>query len=197
MHATPATAVHCAPFLDDDACEAALDALSRARWEPGRTAEIDGRAASAGPRRSCALTRDVPEDLVARVVAEVTQLGRERFGYTLDGAIADDPPHVMRYAVGDEFAWHFDCGLALPPFGTRKLSFVLQLSDPADYDGGDLELAAYQLGYAPEVLVAQRAAARTRGTLLVFGAFHVHRVTPITRGTRHALVGWLHGPPFR
>jgi PKHD-type hydroxylase len=33
--------------------------------------------------------------------------------------------------------------------------------------------------------------------LLVFPAFWLHRVTPTTKGTRQAIVGWVHGPSFR
>ncbi len=125
------------------------------------------------------------------------RVGTGSFGYALTGLGAEDPPQIMRYAPGDGFEWHFDCGVDAPPYGTRKLSFSVQLSDPSAYDGGDLELAAYQLGYDPAVLTAQRAAARGRGALIAFGAFHVHRVCPVTRGVRYALVGWIHGPAFR
>ena len=197
MNATPATAVACFPLLDDAACRAALAASQGARWEPGKTASPEGRPAQSGPRRSCALTRDVPPDLLADVVDAVMRLGESSFGYALTGLHPDDPPQIMRYAPGDGFEWHFDCGIQAPPYGTRKLSFSVQLSDPSSYDGGDLELAAYQLGYDPAILTAQRAAARGRGVLVAFGAFHVHRVSPVTRGTRYALVGWLHGPAFR
>lgn len=197
VNATPATSVVCRPLLRPEDCDALLAGLAGARWEPGLTAVPDDRDVASGPRRSCVLTRDVPEALLTNVIAEVTRLGRDHFGYDLTGPSADDPPQVMRYTVGDEFDWHFDCGIDAPPYGTRKLSFSVQLSDPADYDGGDLELAAYQLGYSPEVLTPQRAAARGRGVLLAFGAFHVHRVSPVTRGARHALVGWIHGPAFR
>jgi len=197
MTATPATAVHCAPLLTPEACDALLERLGAASWTPGATYEPAGVQASAGPRRRCDLCHELPAALVAEVTGEALRLGREAFGFTLEGLHPDDPPAVMRYPVGGGFDWHFDCGAAAAPFGSRKLSFTLQLDAPARYAGGDLELAGYHLGYAPHLLANQREAARAQGTLIAFAAFQVHRVAPVTRGVRHALVGWLHGPPFR
>lgn len=70
----------------------------------------------------------------------------------------------------------------------RKLSIVVQLSDPSDYDGGDFE---YYDAATPEPLP------RDRGTMLAFPSWAMHRVTPVTRGTRHSLVGWVSGNQFR
>lgn len=193
---TSATAVVCAPLLGPAECDALREALADASWSPGVTYEADAHAAALGPRRRCALTTDLPAALVARVVAEVARLGPDVFGLALTGVDPGDPVQVMRYGPGDGFDWHVDCGVPVPPYATRKLSFSLQLDPPDAYRGGDLELAAYQLGYAPELLEHQRAAARAQGTLIVFAAFQLHRVTPVTHGLRHALVGWLHGPPF-
>jgi predicted 2-oxoglutarate/Fe(II)-dependent dioxygenase YbiX len=38
---------------------------------------------------------------------------------------------------------------------------------------------------------------RTRGALIVFPWFFLHRVTPIVSGNRKALVAWATGPDFR
>ena len=92
---------------------------------------------------------------------------------------------VYHASEGGHFGWHID---QIPNGAHRKLSFSLQLSDPGDYDGCDLEL---QCG------PAIRAAPRTRGTLVAFPAYAIHRVTPIVSGTRRALVIWTAGPPFR
>jgi PKHD-type hydroxylase len=37
---------------------------------------------------------------------------------------------------------------------------------------------------------------RARGAIIVFPAFFAHRVTAVTKGTRLALVGWIHGDSF-
>jgi PKHD-type hydroxylase len=73
----------------------------------------------------------------------------------------------------------------------RKLSVTVNLSDPGDYTGGDLEFlnGIGQLLTQPEL--------RQRGSIVVFPSTLGHRVTPITSGVRYALVGWMVGPPIR
>ena len=93
---------------------------------------------------------------------------------------------LTRYSEGDFFDWHLDFG----PGGisTRKLSVTVQLSDPNDYEGGDLEFMINQnIVKAP----------RKKGTVIIFPSFILHRVTPITKGTRQSIVGWVAGPPYR
>lgn len=97
---------------------------------------------------------------------------------------------LYRGAEKGHFDWHKDYGRdpTHPAQEPRKLTLSLQLSDGADYEGCDLEVRG-----GNEV----EAAPRTRGTLLAFPANVLHRVTPITAGTRRSLVLWATGPDFR
>jgi PKHD-type hydroxylase len=70
----------------------------------------------------------------------------------------------------------------------RKLSIVIQLSDPDDYKGGELEL---NLSGKPDAMI------KDQGTLIMFPSFVLHQVKPITKGTRYSLVGWITGKPFK
>ncbi len=70
----------------------------------------------------------------------------------------------------------------------RKLTFVLQLSDPSDYEGGDLILWNSR---NPRVME------KKLGRLLFFPSNLLHEVTPVTKGIRYSLVGWVHGPAFK
>lgn len=72
----------------------------------------------------------------------------------------------------------------------RKLSFSLQLSAPDEYDGGELLLYRFKLDN-PNIVH------REKGLLAAFPSSTIHEVTPVTRGTRYSLVGWVHGPRFR
>ena len=87
--------------------------------------------------------------------------------------------------AGGHYGWHVDQG---PMKVRRKLSFSVQLSDPASYEGCDLE---FQGGNKTET------APRDRGAVIAFPSYVLHRVTPCTRGTRKALVAWTTGPQFR
>ena len=93
---------------------------------------------------------------------------------------------LTRYSKGDFFDWHMDFGAG--EISARKLSITVQLSDPDDYEGGDLQFMANQ-----EVINAPRE----KGTIIVFPSFVMHRVTPITKGVRQSIVGWVSGPPYR
>ena len=94
---------------------------------------------------------------------------------------------VARYDSSDAgfYDWHFDFGPAKPE---RKLSISIQLSSSEDYEGGDLEML---FGKSPTTLD------RTRGAFIIFPSFMLHRVTPVTRGTRWSLVAWIHGKRWR
>lgn len=107
------------------------------------------------------------------------------FGFDLYGFIEDFQYTVYR-PDGDHYTWHVDKGIINN--SPRKLSMVLQLSDPSEYDGGDLEF--YVQG---EPLKAEKK----KGLVYVFPSWVLHRVTPITRGTRRSLVVWVAGPKFR
>jgi PKHD-type hydroxylase len=70
----------------------------------------------------------------------------------------------------------------------RKLSLTVQLSDPAHYEGGVLQFMLNQ-----KIVDAPKE----RGTVIVFPSFMMHRVTPVERGVRRSLVGWVSGHPYR
>lgn len=132
---------------------------------------------------------DLPEAgwVMQRMMRLVAAANRESFGFDLTEFA--ESPQVARYGAEREghFDWHSDIGAgALAQ--KRKVTVVVQLSDPAEYDGGALEVW-------PDSSV--RVAPATRGSAVVFPSFTLHRVTPITRGTRWSLTLWSHGPAFR
>ncbi len=92
-----------------------------------------------------------------------------------------------RYDSSDRgfYGWHTDFAGIRP---MRKLSVSIQLSRADDYEGGDLEI---MYGTEPQKLD------RTRGAFIVFPSFMLHRVTPVTRGTRWSLVAWVVGTRWR
>lgn len=105
--------------------------------------------------------------------------------YGLDVAGFAEPLHYICYEPGGHFGWHTDLGVG--PMSTRKISISVQLSDPSEYHGGDLE-------FCPHGGVERF---RGLGNALAFPSYIAHQVTPVTMGHRHALVAWIHGPRFR
>lgn len=70
----------------------------------------------------------------------------------------------------------------------RKLTVVILLSDPNDYDGGDFFITNHTGG--------STMAPRERGKVIIFPSFLMHYVSPITRGKRNTAVAFAYGPPF-
>ena len=104
---------------------------------------------------------------------------------------SDGEHQLTHYSAEDAGVYHthIDMSLDSGKAKSRKLSFVLQLSDGGDYFGGDLTL--FHVG-SPD-----RQQARGIGTLIVFPSFVAHSVGPLVRGERWSLVSWLSGPRFR
>lgn len=90
------------------------------------------------------------------------------------------------YNVGGKYDEHID-----KTYGNsvRKLTIVLQLTDQNSYTGGDLEIVLGKDKVFPML--------RKQGSICVFPSYMMHRVAPVTSGTRHSLVGWVSGPQFR
>lgn len=99
----------------------------------------------------------------------------------------------LQYTEYDEtyqgrYDWHFDVGGAPLNCG-RKLSVSIQLSDPSEYEGGELQFSLD----GDRIAVAEKM----QGTMVIFPSYIKHRVTPVTKGVRRSLVTWITGPPFR
>lgn len=114
----------------------------------------------------------------------VSDINAEFFRFDLDGIL--EPLQYAVYGPGDHFGWHVDAVAGQKPY--RKLSLSVQLSDPSDYDGGELQM---QLGCWTMTMP------KGLGDVIAFPTWLPHRVLPVTRGVRHALVVWAAGPVFR
>jgi len=91
------------------------------------------------------------------------------------------------YPVGGFYDWHMDCDVNMehePP--VRKISMTVLLNNPAEFEGGHLELMA-----------PGKFAKLKQGHAICFASFLNHRVNPVTRGMRQSLVVWFGGKAFR
>ena len=127
---------------------------------------------------------DTTQWIFEKLSGFVNEMNARYFGFDLSGF--DQGLQFTRYgAPGQHYGWHTDSGMMT---GQRKLSLTVQLSDPDDYEGGDLELC-----WGPEPMTASRE----QSMITVFPSWTMHRVTPVTKGTRYSLVAWVSGPPFK
>jgi PKHD-type hydroxylase len=72
----------------------------------------------------------------------------------------------------------------------RKLSCIVQLSDPSTYQGGDFELVDTS-NFPPANEI------REQGTFIYFPSFFTHKANPVIRGTRYSIAAWFEGPKWR
>lgn len=126
------------------------------------------------------------EWLHAKLEEMVLRMNAEFYRYDLYGLNEAFQYTVYEGAEGGHYGWHVDRGEAL--YEPRKISLSLQLSEPRDYEGGDLELEAGN---------GTQRAEKARGALIAFPSFVLHRVVPVTSGIRKSLVIWVAGPEFR
>jgi len=96
------------------------------------------------------------------------------------------PPRFNRYGEGETYGAHVDAALMRPVNGGEMVrtdvSITVFLTDPAEYDGGELEIEG-QFGAQTVKLAA--------GDAVLYPASSLHRVTPVTRGTRFASFFWI------
>lgn len=139
----------------------------------------------------------------------ITRANRENFLYDLR-CIDGESLQYTQYGPGEFYSWHNDAGIAsaYKPESVgnrmggksddfinentelvRKLSFVLQLSHPDDYEGGNLQLLdeTGKSYFAP----------RKRGTVILFDSRTQHRVLRVKSGLRKSIVGWTVGPRWK
>jgi PKHD-type hydroxylase len=124
-------------------------------------------------------------DLFARIGGAVQRLNAQFFRFDIK-ELEPFQYTIYQESEGGHYGWHVDSGPHSP--APRKLSLSLQLSESASYKGCDL-----QFQFGPGIDTAPR----TRGALIAFPSFFLHRVTPIQSGVRKALVIWANGPEFR
>jgi PKHD-type hydroxylase len=99
--------------------------------------------------------------------------------------LGDSLQYTKYLGNGGHYDWHLDLG---PNVSNRKMSCVLQLSTPEEYEGGSL-----QINPGGNIMEIPKGL----GTLVFFPSFLLHRVTPLTSGVRKSLVTWFCGANFR
>ncbi len=123
--------------------------------------------------------------LYSRIWEAAQQFNQHFFG--VDISNIEGNIQIARYDASDRgfYDWHPDFSEFAPQ---RKISISVQLSHSDDYEGGDLELLFRGQPYQAE---------REKNMFIVFPSFALHRVTPVTRGTRWSLVAWISGSRWR
>ena len=116
-------------------------------------------------------------DVVSKMNAEHYRFDLTGFGEALQLTNYDQSENGM-------YGWHLDYGRGI----SRKLSMAMQLTDPSEYEGGNLQVMT---SGQPQNVRKQR------GLIAIFPSYVLHQVTPVTQGSRQSLVAWVSGPAFK
>jgi PKHD-type hydroxylase len=94
------------------------------------------------------------------------------------------------YRKGDHYTWHTDSIFFSET--PRKLTCIVMLSEPEDYDGGEFQIKSSwndeQIAFSDKM---------EKGDVIVLPSMVIHRVTEIVSGVRMSLVGWVQGPNWK
>jgi len=129
-----------------------------------------------------------------RLAEAVAVANARHFGFDLDGL--NEGLQFTEYTPGDHYrAFHQDRGASRGKnLACRKLSFMLELSHPDAFQGGNFEILNGKKPERPNDTLVRSA---QMGRVIIFPSFLLHRVTPIKSGRRETIVGWVSGPTFR
>jgi len=174
--------VHIPQLLSRDEVEAIRLRLDQAAWADGR--HTAGHQ-SARVKENLQLGPDNPE---GRELGQVVMRALETSPLFLSAALPRHvfPPLFNRYDAGMAFGAHVDNAVRQVGGTAHRirtdLSATLFLTDPADYDGGELVI---------DDTYGEHSAKPAAGDLILYPSRSVHRVEPVTRGSRLACFFWV------
>lgn len=127
--------------------------------------------------------------LYDKLIAMINEANDTLWNFNLHAAL--DAVQYTEYHAdkNGHYDWHQDIGPGV--LSTRKISVTVQLSDPSEYEGGDLE---YFKGGNPNDAIKVE---RSKGLVFIFPSFMMHRVTPVTKGIRRSFVLWVGGEHYK
>jgi PKHD-type hydroxylase len=168
-------------ILVPDELRRARELLAGATWE-------DGRATAGAQAATVKNNTQLPQDGdAARALRAIVLQGLERHATFFSAALPKNvfPPMFNRYAgAANHYGNHVDAAIRYAPAGRVRtdLSCTLFLSDPGEYEGGELVVEG---GAGPQRFKLPA------GDLLLYPGTSVHRVEPVTRGARLASFFWV------
>lgn len=167
-------------------CQAALEEID---WFTAKQAEVNSTktVVDLAMRRTDVFFQN-PMGPMGCITRSYIEVANQNAGWSYDLTGQEDT-QFGRYKSSDNghYDWHMD---SFPPENgsQRKLSCVILLNDPAEFEGGELLL---------ENTNEEKNLLTKQGDIIVFPSFIKHKVTPVTKGVRYTAVTWAVGPSFK
>jgi len=172
--------VHIPAVLTPEQAAQCRQALDAAQW-------VDGRASAGSTAARVKNNQEIP---TSHPVAQ-------QWGQAILNALAASPmfvatalplkfaaPMFNRYQVGETYGTHNDAALFNVPGAVVRadLAATIFLTPPGEYDGGDLTI---------EDMYGVQQVKLPAGDMILYPAWSLHRVQPVTRGARISSFLWL------
>lgn len=142
----------------------------------------DGKRTAQGMARNVKNNLQLSGQQAPELIRELTQkIGAHRRVQTLAMPRRIGNVKISRYAEGMEYGTHTDAAI-MPGDLRADLSFTLFLTEPSSYEGGELAL---------ESALGERRVKLRPGAMILYSTGSLHRVLPIVRGERIAIIGWI------
>jgi PKHD-type hydroxylase len=150
---------------------------------------IKGKTTGESDVRDSKISWLYPNDKMDWVFRRITDIAlnlNERF-FKFDLFGINEGLQFTNYeAPSGKYGKHIDRAVNM---AVRKLSISIQLTNPEDYEGGELKL--YDGEENGTVMD------KSQGTLVLFPSYVLHEVMPVTKGERNSLVTWVTGKQFK
>lgn len=151
----------------------------------------DGEVFSESEKQRSSVIRWIKdwEPISSKLLPYINMINAKKFNVDIQQAMSELQFTEYSESYGGHYKRHHDIDYLSDQHCDRKLSVSVQLSDPDDYSGGDIEFF--------EVQGLDTKVQRQRGTMIVFPSYIQHAVTPVTKGKRYSLVSWIYGPRWK
>ena len=177
------------PIFSPQQCQQIIDMGHQQKTQEALIGHQDSKGGKYDTKKRITTISWIPfkamPDMYRIIERTMKQVNGNHFGY--EGMTITEPAQFTEYPKGGFYDWHMDCDVNMahePP--VRKISMTLLLNDPAEFEGGELE-----------VMAPGKFAELKQGYAICFASFLNHKVNKVKRGVRQSLVVWFGGKPFR
>jgi len=190
-------------------CEKVIKLAKRKKLNRGSIVDLQGKKRlSKKDKKDLASYRDsnivwMDEVWIYKAIENFMKSANKNAGWNFQVDSAQSIQFTI-YKKGQYYNWHADS--TGKPMNApndiahgkiRKLSCSILLSDPKDYEGGELQFITRNHKDAEKNIIKTLNETKNQGAMVFFPSFTVHRVKPVTKGTRYSLVVWWLGEPYK
>ena len=169
-------------------CEKIINIAKNKSWSRGKIRSVkkclDYEKQDMRSSNICWISCDEETDWIfSKIIYSAFKLNADFFQFNISGM--DEGLQFTNYKSSDRYDKHIDiCYNAK----VRKLSLSIQLTDPNNYEGGELYIYENRKGTLMR---------KQQGDLIIFPSYMLHEVKPVTYGERNSLVTWITGEQFK